>query len=66
MCGDVTFDYTVEDGDGSDTGTVTIDLTCVNEQPVANDDTLNGTEDTDVTATEVTSPATTPTSTATA
>ena len=53
MCGDVTFDYTVEDGDGgSDTGTVTIDLTCVNEQPVANDDTLNGTEDTDVTATE--------------
>ena len=53
VCGDVTFDYTVEDGDGgSDTGTVTIDLTCVNEQPVANDDTLNGTEDTDVTATE--------------
>ena len=55
LCGDnaATFDYTVEDGDGgSDTGTVTIDLTCVNEQPVANDDTLNGTEDTAVSATE--------------
>jgi hypothetical protein len=53
VCGDVTFDYTVEDGDGgSDTGTVTIDLTCVNEQPVANDDSLNGAEDTGVTATE--------------
>jgi hypothetical protein len=55
LCGEnaATFDYTVEDGNGgSDTGTVTIDLTCVNEQPVAGDDSLNGTEDTAVTATE--------------
>jgi hypothetical protein len=54
LCGDdaATFEYTVSDGDGGTaTGIVTIDLTCVNEQPVAGDDTLTGTEDTDVTAT---------------
>ena len=35
------FDYTVDDGNGgTDTGHVTIDLTCVNDAPVANDDTV--------------------------
>ena len=51
LCGTgaASFDYTVDDGNGgSDTGHVTIDLTCVNENPVANDDTASGTEDTDV------------------
>ncbi len=56
VCGDGSagYDYTVEDGDGgSDTGHVTIDLTCVNDNPVANDDTVAVDEDsvdTDVTA----------------
>ena len=55
LCGDdaASFDYTVEDGDGgSATGTVTIDLTCVNDDPVASDDDATVTEDTatDVTA----------------
>ena len=42
LCGDdaASFDYTVSDGNGgTDTGTVTIDLTCVNDAPVAVDDT---------------------------
>jgi hypothetical protein len=42
LCGDdaASFDYTVEDGNGgTDTGTVTIDLGCVNDAPVAVDDT---------------------------
>ncbi|MBJ7358040.1 Ig-like domain-containing protein [Nocardioides sp.] len=33
------YDYVVSDGNGgTDTGTVTIDVTCVNDPPVANDD----------------------------
>ena len=53
LCGDnvASFHYTVDDGDGgTDTGTVTIDLTCVNDGPVAVDDDLAGDEDTDVVA----------------
>ena len=43
------YDYTVSDGSGgSDTGHVTIDLTCVNDNPAAVADELNGTEDTDL------------------
>ena len=41
LCGDGAgrFDYTVDDGNGgTDTGHVAIDLTCVNDAPVANDD----------------------------
>jgi VCBS repeat-containing protein len=35
------FDYTVDDGNGStDTGHVTVDITCVDDAPVANDDTV--------------------------
>ncbi|HEY3335866.1 MAG TPA: Ig-like domain-containing protein [Candidatus Limnocylindrales bacterium] len=46
------FDYTVEDGNGgSATGHVAIDLTCVNETPVAGDDTISGNEDTAISAT---------------
>ena len=54
VCGDDSagFDYTVEDGNGgSATGHVAIDLTCVNEAPVADDDTISGDEDTDITVT---------------
>ena len=56
LCGDdaASFDYTVEDGNGGTaTGTVTIDLDCENDAPVAGDDTVSVTEDTatDVTAT---------------
>ena len=66
VCGDATFDYTVEDGDGgSDTGTVTIDLTCVNEQPVANEDSSTATRTRMSPPPRATSPATTPTPTAT-
>ncbi len=43
------FDYTVGDGNGgSDIAHVTIDITCVNDAPVATDDAASGTEDTDV------------------
>ena len=41
LCGDdaAGFDYTVEDGNGgSDTGHVTVDLTCVNDAPFADND----------------------------
>ena len=41
------FDYTLSDGSLTDTGTVTVNLACVNDQPVAVDDTISGTEDTD-------------------
>ena len=54
VCGPASagFDYTVEDGNGgSATGHVDIDLTCVNEAPVAGDDTISGDEDTDITVT---------------
>ena len=43
------FDYTVDDGNGgTDTGHVTIDITCVNDNPTAGDDTVTATEDTDL------------------
>ncbi len=43
------FDYTVDDGNGgTDTGHVTIDLECTNDNPVATADTLTATEDTDL------------------
>ncbi len=51
LCGDgaAGFDYTVDDGNGgTDTGHVTIDLSCENDNPVATDDSASGTEDTDV------------------
>ncbi len=54
LCGlDVaSFDYTVSDTIDTDTGTVTIDLTCVNDPPVAVDDDASGTEDTLLTITK--------------
>ena len=55
LCGDgaAGFDYTVDDGNGgTDTGHVTIDLECVNDAPVAVDDSVSGTEDTDVVVTD--------------
>ena len=45
------YDYTVDDGNGgTDTGHVTIDITCVNDNPLAGADGFVGTEDTDVVA----------------
>ncbi len=38
FCGTAGFDYTVSDGDLTDTGTVTVDVECVNDAPVAVDD----------------------------
>ena len=41
------FDYDISDGNGgTDTGHVTVDVTCLNDAPVAVDDTASGTEDT--------------------
>jgi hypothetical protein len=50
LCGDnaASFDYTVSDGSLTDTGTVTIDLTCVNDAPVADNETVTTTEDVDL------------------
>lgn len=46
------FDYTADDGNGgSDGAHVTVTITCVNDDPVANDDTVSGTEDLDVNVT---------------
>ena len=48
LCGNNagSYDYTVSDGNsGTDTGTVTIDLTCVDDAPVANDDSRTVAED---------------------
>jgi CshA-type fibril repeat protein/VCBS repeat-containing protein len=48
--GEATFEYTITDGNGGeDTATVTIDFAPVNDAPVANDDVLEGTEDTTLT-----------------
>jgi Big-like domain-containing protein/cadherin-like protein len=48
--GEGSFDYTVDDGNGgTDTGSVSVDITCVNDSPSAFDDTASGTEDQDVT-----------------
>jgi hypothetical protein len=46
FCGVDTFNYVVSDGTLSTTGTVDIALTCVNDAPMANNDTVNATEDT--------------------
>ena len=50
LCGDDagSFDYELSDGTSTDTGHVTVDITCVNDAPVAVDDDASGTEDTDV------------------
>ena len=51
LCGDGEggFDYTADDGaGGSDVAHVTIDITCVNDAPVATDDDASGTEDTEL------------------
>ena len=48
LCGDGlgSFDYDISDGNGgSDSASVTVDITCVNDGPVAIDDTASGTED---------------------
>ncbi|MEL7097742.1 MAG: Ig-like domain-containing protein [Pseudomonadota bacterium] len=48
--GPTTISYTVEDPDGnSDTATVTVDVTPVNDEPIANDDTATTDENTEVT-----------------
>ncbi|MCQ4349192.1 Ig-like domain-containing protein [Pseudomonas stutzeri] len=44
-----TVDYTVTDGSLTDTATLTLTVTPVNDAPVANDDSLAATEDTPVT-----------------
>ena len=51
LCGDDQggFDYELSDGTSTDTGHVTVDITCVNDEPVAGDDDASGTEDSDVT-----------------
>ena len=44
------FDYDISDGNGGiDSASVTVDVTCVNDAPVAVDDTASGTEDMPVT-----------------
>jgi hypothetical protein len=47
LCGDnvAGFDYTVSDGEATDTGHVTIDLDCVNDDPKAVDDVATVAED---------------------
>ena len=40
------YDYTVSDGALTDTGHVTVNITCVNDAPVADDETVTATEDT--------------------
>ena len=42
------YDYTVSDGALTDTGHVTVNITCVNDAPIAGDDTVIATEDTDL------------------
>ncbi|MBW7882604.1 MAG: tandem-95 repeat protein [Caldilineaceae bacterium] len=50
FCGTDTFTYTISDGNGgTDTATVTVEVICVNDPPVANDDTANTDEDVPVT-----------------
>ena len=55
LCGDAagSFDYVLSDGNGgTDNASVTVDVTCAGEAPLANDDTV--TIDEDITATDVT------------
>ncbi len=49
-CGDDTFTYTANDGnDGTDTATVSVSVECVNDAPVAEDDSAETDEDSPVT-----------------
>ena len=55
LCGPAAggFEYDISDGNGgSFTGSVTVDITCVNDDPVAADDAVSGTEDEPLTVTE--------------
>ena len=47
------FDYAVSDGTTTDTGHVTVDVTCVNDDPVANDDSQTVAEDAAATVIDV-------------
>lgn len=48
--GDASFDYTITDGNGAtDTGSVTVDITAINDDPNAGNDIASTTEDTPVT-----------------
>lgn len=47
------FDYTVSDGTATDTGHVTVDVTCVDDPPVANDDSKTVAEDSSATVIDV-------------
>ncbi|NJO18473.1 MAG: tandem-95 repeat protein [Thioploca sp.] len=47
-CGVDSFSYTVSDGELTDTATVTITVTCINQAPDANDDHVTTNEDTPV------------------
>ena len=48
--GPITFPYTISDGNGgTDTANITINVTAVNDAPVATDNVYNGTEDNNVT-----------------
>ncbi len=50
FCGTDTFTYTISDGNGgTDTATVTVDVVCVNDPPVANNDSGTTPEDTAIT-----------------
>ena len=46
--GPASFDYSLSDGTTTDTGTVNLTVAPINDAPVANDDSANGTEDTAV------------------
>lgn len=47
-CGADSFDYTVSDGNGgTDTGNVIVDITCINDAPIANDDNYSVLENAD-------------------
>ncbi|MDW8239500.1 MAG: tandem-95 repeat protein [Acidobacteriota bacterium] len=49
FCGQDSFTYTISDGQGgTDTATVTLNVACVNDPPVANDDTRGTSENTPV------------------
>jgi len=50
FCGVDSYTYTISDGHGgTDTATVTINVACINDQPDAQDDTYNTSEDTPLT-----------------
>jgi hypothetical protein len=53
FCGTDSFTYTIGDGTTTDSATVTIIVSCVNDAPVADDDSVGTAEDTPVSATVV-------------